>query len=346
MSRAIHATSLILKNIFFNPLACFNYALACVNSVIKPSYLLNKPVSLLLEPTTKCNLRCKMCARTYWKSPKIGDMSFRNFKKIIENFDSMIGSDDIQTGLCLTGLGEPFLNKDIFKMIEYAKYRKKISYVYIISNGTVINSEVAKKIVSSGLDHLAISLDGATKETYEKIRIGANFNRVIQNIKKLVEIRNKAGKKPTIRLCFVLQRENSKDLDKVISLGKLLNVDMVSATIINPHFPNKNSLTYLAHISQIEQAYQKAKELGIKFKYIDHYTDKCLYPWVCPYITWNGFVTPCCVKPDPEEFNFGNVLENSFSSIWNSKKYKEFRKSLNSDTPPKICKGCPKLPKR
>ncbi|MEM7825408.1 MAG: radical SAM protein [Candidatus Aenigmatarchaeota archaeon] len=346
MVRVIHATSLILKNMAFNFPASFNYALACINSIIKPSYVLNKPVSVLLEPTTKCNLKCKMCARTYWENPKIGDMVFRNFKKVIENFNFLIGSDDIQTGLCLTGLGEPFLNKDIFKMIRYAKYKKKIPYVYIISNGTVITSKVAKRIVLSGLDHLAISLDGATKETYEKIRVGANFNLVIQNIKKLVEIRNKVGKKPTIRLCFVLQSENANDLNEVINLGKILNVDMVSATIINPHFPQKNNLAYLAQIPQVEQAYKKARELGINFKYTDHYLDKCLYPWVCPYITWNGFVTPCCVKPDPEEFNFGNVFEDSFSSIWNSKKYKKFRESLNSKAPPQICRGCPKIPKR
>jgi radical SAM protein with 4Fe4S-binding SPASM domain len=285
-----------------------------------------------------------MCARTYWKNAKIGDMSFENFTYIINQFNSLIGSDYLQTGLCLTGLGEPFLNKDIFKMIEYAKHEKKMGYIYLITNGTLINKRLAKKIVLSGLDHIAISIDGATKETYEKIRVGANFDKVIKNVKNLVKIRNQLGKKPTIRLGFVLQSENKEDLLKIINLGKLINVDMVSANIINPHFPGKDELSYFASKIQIEDAYSYAKKLGVKFKYVDHYSDKCLYPWTCPYITWNGFVTPCCVKPDPEEFNFGNLFTESFSSIWNNEKYRKFRKFLMSKKPPKICKGCPKIP--
>ena len=163
-------------------LAFFNSILRKIDEMQARTSLLSNPISLQIEPTTKCNLRCRMCLSPFWDRKGM-EMSFTNFKKIIDQFPLLVTIN-------LQGIGEPLLNKDIFKMIEYCKSKKMI--VLFTSNGTLINEKVAEKFVDYGLDYVIISMDGAVPETFEKIRIGANFNHVIENVKNLIAIRGDA----------------------------------------------------------------------------------------------------------------------------------------------------------
>jgi len=276
-----------------------------------------------------------MCKRTYWSKEKIGDMNFKIYKKIINQFKFL-------NNVCLTGLGESLLNRDIFKIIHHAKSVKKIGRVWIISNGTLIDEKMAVKLCKSGLDSIVISLDGATAKTYEKIRKGAKFDVVLRNLKNLYRIRNKLNKNMSISISFTVLKENFREMFNIIKLIHSF-VDYISMSGVNYDFPGKKNIEFVVSEAKVEQLKGFAKKLGTTLYYSGYYNNRCLFPWYFPYITWDGFVTPCCEKPDPEEFNFGNIVEEPLKKIWNNEKMKAFRTALTSGNPPDICKNCPHL---
>lgn len=132
-----------------------------------------KPSSVTICLTARCNLQCIMC--DIWKfpsKPKV-ELSTKKIKNIINQMDNW----EIKN-LSLDG-GEPFLRKDIFDLIEYAK--SKCIITNVITNATLINKNIAKRIISSGLDHITFSLDGATARTHDLIRgRKGSFKRLIQ----------------------------------------------------------------------------------------------------------------------------------------------------------------------
>jgi|Deesub1362B_J571_1020462.scaffolds.fasta_scaffold15116_2 MoaA/NifB/PqqE/SkfB family radical SAM enzyme len=125
-------------------LVSYNMLLKKIDKIQKRTSLLSRPISLQIEPTTKCNLKCTFCESPLWDRRGM-DMSFSDFKKIIDQFPYLVT-------LLLQGIGEPLLCKDFFKMIEYCKLKKII--VGITTNGMLMNEEIAKKLVDSKIDYV------------------------------------------------------------------------------------------------------------------------------------------------------------------------------------------------
>ncbi len=311
----------------------------------EPSYVHSQPFRLYIEPTTRCNLECKMCYLTISQRPK-KDLSLKNFSKILDHFPYL---QDLQ----LQGTGEPLLNPDIFRMIEYAKSKRIRTGLF--TNATLISPDMAERITDSGLDWVNLSLDGANPNVYEMIRKGANFEGVIENIKTLIEIKRKR-KTPKISLWFTAMKMNIAELPAIIRLAKSLGIGKVVAQGI--HFwGNDFFRDYLKNDSLLEdidltkktfiQATNEAKRLKVRFDFRPRYFEErtkriCRWPWVSCFITVEGYVTPCCVQgSDPQIINFGNIFEKDFQDIWNSAPYQDFRRQLKSKYLPEICQDCP-----
>src|SRR3989344_4960357 len=131
----------------------------------------NKPVTAQIEPTSKCNLRCKFCVREKMGVP-FGTMSFENFRKILDKLDCLFKIN-------LSGQGELFLNPELFNMIHYANKRGIL--INISSNGTLLTKEIIDKICRVDIGEIGISVDSTKKEKYEKLRINADFNKLLEN---------------------------------------------------------------------------------------------------------------------------------------------------------------------
>ena len=142
---------------------------------IAPEKAFALPIAMQVEVSCGCNLSCRMCVL-----PKItrqrGKMSFEIFKHIYDQ----IKPDTV----VLTGYGETLLNKDIIKMITYAKKNK--SFVHMDTNCTLLDENIASRLITSGIDLVKVSVDAATKKTYDKIRIGSDHNAVWSNLKTLL----------------------------------------------------------------------------------------------------------------------------------------------------------------
>lgn len=326
-----------------------NIVFRVLDAKLKPANASFIPFTIQVDLTTNCNLKCKMCEHTYWKE-KSKNMSFEDFKKIIDN-------NPMLQLVNLTGRGENLLNPEFFKMVEYAK--SKELYIWFNDNMTLMNEKNAKKIIELGVDCIAVSFDGALKKTYESIRAGANFEKTLQNIQTLQELKKKnCSKKPEFFLVMIVMKENYKEMPKMIELAKRLEIpEIVFAGALQfkgskANSINKNPREELNEINEL--ARKKAEELGIKITLPLHEKSgfrprDCIYPWTTAYIDCYGNVIPCCFSTQRndskmhKESILGNAIKKRFDSVWNSAKYQEFRKKILSENPPAICKTCERI---
>lgn len=307
----------------------------------KPLIIKNKPVIAQIEPTSECNLQCEMCIRKEIGVP-IGTMSFENFKKILDKLDSLFK-------IHLSGQGEPFLNPDIFKMIEYAN--KKGIIVYFTTNGTCLTKSVIDKICSVEIGEIGVSIDSPKKEEYEKIRKGAKFEKVLENVKNLAFELKRKKKKTIVSIASVILKDNIDDLVEFVLLTKKLGVSkigfqtMQEKTDYLDKYDSKTKSQAVSSLNKklkenIDKAKKIAKKNNITLIFDEEKSPGCIWPWRSVYISWNGYVTPCCKILDYREPYFGNILKEDFWKIWNGKQYQMYRKLLRDRKAPFQCKGC------
>ncbi len=290
--------------------------------------LRNKPF-VVIEPSSYCNLKCKLCVVNRGMTRKRGNMSLENFKRIIN--DISIVKRDIALFLA----GEPLMNKDIFDMVDYA-YCNGLD-ISIDTNGMLLNKFNFEKIVLSGLKELNISLDGAKEETYLKYREGGDFNLIIENVKRICEYKKKlCFDSPKINIQFIVMKHNENEIEDMKKLCKELGVDSLKIKTLAQGVGYHSGASYHS-----KEALEKAKEfVSTKNEYRRKLAGKVkICPWIWQsVILWNGDVTICCADFNGD-YVVGNVLKNSFKEIWKSKKYGEMRRKILGNELD-ICKNC------
>jgi MoaA/NifB/PqqE/SkfB family radical SAM enzyme len=308
------------------------------------------PFKIEVEHTTACDKKCIICEHTYWKE-KSERLSFEEFKRIIDQFPYLLWIN-------ITGEGSGFLNPDFIKMIEYLRARD-IS-VNFVDELDLLDEEKAKKLVEYGVNCIWISMDGATKETYEKIKVGCSFERTIENLKMLLRIKKEyKSPLPTICFRFVVNKLNYQEMPQMVELvssfkkygdlGEGSKLEFVGLL----KFKEVEHLYFEPPSEIIEETKRKAHELGIEVAF-DHMREEELPPptecsaWFEPYIMMKGYVLPCCAvlmsnkRPFLREHAFGNLLKDSFWKIWNSERYRKFRNLVpkREGPVPILCVGC------
>src|SRR2546429_8798534 len=173
------------------------------------------PSYLQIEPVGQCNLRCQMCSIQFRQDgPPYGPlafMAFEQFTRIIDQFPNV-------KELHLQGLGEPMMHPRFFDMVAYAVGRDIT--VTTNSNLTLLNERRAERCVTSGLDCLHVSIDGANPETYERIRVRARFERVVGNLEQLLATRERLGSEhPHVHLVMVIMRQNLHELPEIVRMA-------------------------------------------------------------------------------------------------------------------------------
>jgi len=327
-----------------------NLALRYLEQKRQPNIAHYTPTALQIEVTTACNLKCTMCEHTFMQQIGI-NMKIGEFKKIIDS------NPNVQI-INVTGIGEALMNKQFLEMVEYAK--SKGIYVWFSDNFTFMSDATIDRMLKAGVDYIVMSLDGATKETFEKIRVKAVFEQVTSNFKRLREERDRrALKKPLLGINMVVMKENFHEIEKIVRIAKELKADdLMYVSIVMSDSNGKLSLWQLEpkEIQPFADAAKKtAQELGIRvlaWPTIElKRTEKtgCAYPWLNPYITYNGDVLPCCYIPqmsnarlEPENV-MGNIFREPLQKIWNNEKYQEFRRKIKTSNAPKACLGCAKF---
>ena len=288
------------------------------------------PISVSIEPTTSCNLRCPECPsglRNF--SRPTGMLEEKFFQKTIDELAPRL------IYLTFYFQGEPYLNPKFLDMVKYAA-NKKI-FTSTSTNAHYLNEENARKTVESGLHRMIISVDGATQKTYEQYRVGGQLSKVIEGTKKIVEWKRKLkSKTPYLIFQFLVVRPNEHDMEQVKTMAEELGVDEVkfkSAQVYD--FENGNELIpendkYSRYRTNKEGVWEIKSDL----------LNQCWRMWSGCVITWDGLVVPCCFDKDAKH-RLGDLKMQSMEAIWCSKKYADFRNSiLKSRKEIDICRNC------
>jgi MoaA/NifB/PqqE/SkfB family radical SAM enzyme len=313
-------------------------------------WLLRKPGKIEIEHTTVCNKRCIFCAHTYWKEKK-EQMSFRQFKKILDDLKGL-------KWINMAGIGSNFLNKDFIKMIKYA--RQKHINVNFVDEFDFLDEDMARSIVRMGVNSIFISFDAATKKTYEKIKKGCSFDRAVANIRMLLKIKSEMGSPfPVVHFRYLVTRLNYKEMPDYINLVRSFENKGVRSRVAFTGlitFPGiEEHYLPLSQVPEdiLQQTFKTALENNINL-YFSHEDADNLPPidncvrWTEPFILVNGDVISDCAilmqtqRKDLKSKSFGNAFDTSFLEIWNSKKYKNFRKLVvkKAGKVPDICLNC------
>ena len=301
-----------------------------VSKLLKKPVQWGFPISVTVEPTTSCNLRCPECPS--------GKREFTRPTGMLQNDFFTQTIDELHkkvSYLIFYFQGEPYLNPKFLEMVKYAS-QKKI-YTATSTNAHYLNDANAKKTVESGLDRLIISIDGTTQETYEQYRIGGDLKKVTEGAENIIRWKKKLGSKtPHVIFQFLVVKPNQHQTEEVKLLAKKIGVDEVrfkTAQIYD--FENGSPL-----IPTIDKyaRYKKGEDgkYAIKNRMLDH----CWRLWHSTVITWDGLVVPCCFDKDATH-QLGDLKKVKFAELWQGKEYTNFRASvLRSRSEIDICKNC------
>ena len=274
-------------------------------------------MTISIEPTTACNLRCPECPsglRAF--SRATGNLKKDFFTNIIDQLYNNLFY------LIFYFQGEPYINPEFLNMVQYAN--KKGIYTITSTNAHFLNDENSKKTIESGLNRLIISVDGTTQEVYESYRKEGSFEKVVEGARNIVKWKKELkSTTPHIIFQFLVVKPNEHQMEQVKILAHEIGVDEVKYKTAQIYdYENGNELIptidkYSRYKRNTDGTYR------IKNKLLNH----CWKLWHACVITWDGIVVPCCFDKDAK-YRLGDLKMENFSDIWQSKKYVNFRKQL------------------
>jgi radical SAM protein with 4Fe4S-binding SPASM domain len=285
-----------------------------------------------------------MCEHSYWKE-KNQNMSYDNFVKILNQFPRL-------KWIGLTGIGESYLNPDFPKMLEVCK--KRGIYIENFDNFVLLNEERARQLVELSVDKIYVSLDAATKETYEKIRVGAKWETVINNIKTLDRLKKEHNAHwPELWFHFIVSKDNVHELELYLDMINDMKVDVtrVQYTILLHAYDEIKDKFVEVTDEQKEKVYKKGQELGMQVSFNIN-TASCKSPisdcsvWYMPFIFVDGTVIPCCSMNEQNDrawqkkTKLGNIFEEDFRKIWYGPKYTHMLESIRNNKNCSQCERC------
>lgn len=310
------------------------------------------PVELSLDPGHICNFRCTHCnAQRYLvmhpeqvpADMKI--MTEEHLKKIID-FCALWGV----RAICIGGGGEPLMNKNIWHIPSYiASKGMKSSFA---TNGSLINEEIAKEMMNCRW--VGVSIDSATKETFEKVHGVDLFDKVIENLKLLVRIKNETESKIDISYKFLINPLNWHEIYDACKLAKEIGVrdfHARPADLERKDFDQAMSLNY--NLEEIQNLFQKCHELEegdnfrvftVMHKYnpefrIMHTFKNCVSSSLMLQACSDGNVYVCADHRIEDRFKLGSHFPNPMDILkfWGSEKHRELLKSIQVN---KECGRC------
>jgi radical SAM protein with 4Fe4S-binding SPASM domain len=312
----------------------------------------NSLTHIALDISGSCNLNCRVCSlkRYYGVS---GVMSLDTVKKLNSILPQL-------KGISLQCNCEPLINPNIFNILKHIRSLNSTANILVITNGMLLSEDVAKNLLKSKINRILISVDGATKKTYESIRINAKFETVIKNIKEIVRLRKETDNElQEIGMVAVSTKENLHELLDILKLAKDLGFDSLTLNGLEPYTEEMaNNILYGTTInSKYAKIYAQLKATAKEYNIILRLPSLTVVPYSSCELTsciidWNGDVHPCSALSYERPFyylgnkdlhpklTFGNILSEDLIKIWNSRKFKNFRRDVHLGKFPSYCNNC------
>ncbi len=311
-----------------------NKIIAHVEYRLKKIKLRSFPCLYNIDIGDICNLRCPFCATGSNSPHRQGQfMSFENYKKIFDKVKKYA------YWVYLYNWGDPFLNKDLFKMIDYTK--KNNVGVLLCSNFNTVSDEMLESIVQSEVDRLTLSIDGSDQYSYEAYRKNGDFNKVLSNLKKLLSVKHKfKSEYPIVVWQYLVNKKNEEFVPEAKRLAEELGVDITFPKFqINMRIMYKNEQLDRELIDEwiTEESKQNTRD------YTFYAGFPCTYLYFHLVVNPDGSTVPCCAIDD-SKVDFGNLLKDDLKTLWNNVNYLSARSLFSKeDIPGKkkvICDVC------
>jgi sulfatase maturation enzyme AslB (radical SAM superfamily) len=214
-------------------------------------------IHLILGMDDSCNLQCPSCRleKRDYNKPKneIEKLQFVTITKLNNRITSLINNYNKEAFITFGASGDAFYSLATVNLISNLKYNPLHRYKFQ-TNGLSMKAVLPKLKILPCIERISISIDGATKETHEKLRIGSNWSKLIDNIKWLVKLPNR----PIIDVNFTVQTDNFREIPLFKEIMDKLGVDEVTYTLYNqwPHITDeiykKNAVHFPDHINYLE----------------------------------------------------------------------------------------------
>ena len=312
------------------------------------------PRHLIIEITSLCNLRCRMCPKTNGavNTAENRVMSWEIFERLIPILPAVESLD-------LTGVwGEAFLHPELYlRMLKAIKAQG--ADVYTISNGTLLTDDLARRLVEGGLDKLTISLDASTPETYAKVRPPGRLDDVLKGLRALQAWKRRLGRvSPRLDLAFVGMRTNMDEFPDAVRLAADLGAWQICLQAMG-EYPGLENESVAAHHKEmgrraLAEARAVARENGVRIvmQPEDQFEEDrracnavgderglrkdCRDLWDKALVSTTGDVLPCCSSP----VSMGNLGKADFAAIWRGPAYNALRRQFLGGTVPAMCRHC------
>ena len=246
------------------------------------------PVEYIVETTAKCNLYCPMCPRETHKQPK-EDMDDSVFERLVTS------AGETAEHMMLIGLGEPLLDPKIFERIEFCD-RHRV-FTLLSTNGTLLDAKATERLLDTNLEHITLSFDGSTKESFEFYRKGAKFEKVRDNFVHFARRKRERGSKLQVVVQMVRMERNWDEVEEFTRFWRA--------------------------VPGVDEVRIKADETDLMRPEAAHapqdWTHPCHYLWRgAMYVKHNGDVYPCCQSYNLGGAPVGNVGVSGMLEIFNS----------------------------
>lgn len=303
---------------------------------------LSQPQVVQFEISSKCNLRCPSCSLTREITPG------RNMK--VEEFTALLDRLPFKPGsVSLNGIGEALVNPHIFQIIDRLRERSIACSFY--TNGTLLTERVRKQILDrDNIGFIGISCDGASKEVFERLRFGAQFEVWIENVRSFVEQAKSRRPNPIqLAMSTVVSRDNQHEIAEIVDLAADLGFESIGLSDVVPNDETSAAMALDPEAWRqidLQALVERAANRGLTvvFSSLNRKPRphlNCFQPWDYTQISAEGDILPCCavIGSDKAEV-MGNLHSESFDAIWRGDKLRHFRATAAAGTN-SLCKSCP-----
>ncbi|MCP5003880.1 MAG: radical SAM protein [Planctomycetes bacterium] len=309
----------------FSQRKIYNLFMCRVQTAIGSDRLYYYPTKITIESGNICNLSCPLCPTGQRDgSAKKGFLAYSDFQKLI---------DEIGENLLVIRLynwGEPLLNKELIRMVEYAD-KKKIAVKISTNLSFPVGDKLAESLMKCNLEKIYVSCNGVSGASYSTYHIDGDFDRVIANMRLLVEKKRNLNNTYTeLVWLFHVFKHNEHEIDAAKAKAKDVGVrliinkmrtDMGKEIFETSEKSRERDAEWLPSNPDFNIFDAEGKQPGKRAH--------CDLLWTETVINWEGSVLPCC-SVYSEAHSFGNIKESSFKEIWNNEKYRSARKEVGN----------------
>ena len=288
------------------------------------------PLSLSIEPTTSCNLRCPECPsglRSFTRPTGMLD------PEVLEAVLNEVGPKLVYLNLYFQG--EPYLHPQMNELV--AMGAKHNLYTSTSTNAHFLRPERCAELVASGLSRLIISIDGMTQSTYASYRVGGQLDKVLEGTRNMVAARKaNNGRGPHLVWQFLVVGPNEYEVQEVQEHARQIGVDelVIKTAQIDQPEDGHPLLTQSPELRRYD------RDANGVWKLRNPLADECWRMWQGCVMTWDGRVVPCCFDKDAHH-TMGQVGQQPFKDIWFSPEYDAFRKQIFTDRAGvEMCQNC------